>query len=43
MKIFRTKTWQHEITGVDGNTTLFGVNIFDMNGKAHNSRIVLVL
>ena len=23
--------WQHEITGVDGNTSLFGVNIFKYN------------
>lgn len=29
MKVQKEKTWQHEITGVDGNTTLFGVNIFD--------------
>ena len=29
MKVWKTKTWQHEITGVEGNTTLFGVNIFD--------------
>lgn len=29
MKIWKRKTWQHEITGFDGNTTLFGVNIFD--------------
>ena len=29
MKIYKQKTWQHETTGVDGDTTLFGVNIFD--------------
>ena len=29
MKVFRPKTWQHEVTGFDGNTILFGVNIFD--------------
>lgn len=29
MKAWRTKTWKHEITGCDGNTILFGVNIFD--------------
>ena len=29
MKMWKEKTWQHEVTGVDGNTTLFGVNIFD--------------
>lgn len=29
MKMWKNKTWQHEITGCDGNTALFGVNIFD--------------
>lgn len=30
MKAYKKKTWQHEITGfLDGNTILFGVNIFD--------------
>lgn len=29
MKMRKEKTWQYEITGVDGNTFLFGVNIFD--------------
>ena len=29
MKMWKEKTWQYEITGVDGNTSLFGVNIFD--------------
>lgn len=24
-----TPTWTHRITGVDGNTRLFGVNMFD--------------
>lgn len=28
MKAYKAKTWQHEVTGTDGNTTLFGVNIF---------------
>lgn len=28
-KAYKQKTWQHETTGVDGNTILFGVNIFD--------------
>lgn len=28
MKVYKKKTWQHEITGLDGNTILFGVNIF---------------
>jgi len=29
VKIYKEKTWQHEITGFDGNAKLFGVNIFD--------------
>jgi hypothetical protein len=29
MKAYKEKTWQYETTGVEGNTTLFGVNIFD--------------
>ncbi len=33
MQNYREKTWQHEITGVDGHTILFGVNIFRYNWK----------
>ena len=29
MKMLKSKTWQLEITGTDGNTELFGVNIFE--------------
>ena len=29
MKMLKGKTWQHEITGSDGNVILFGINIFD--------------
>ena len=29
MKIGKSQSWQLEITGPDGNTQLFGVNIFD--------------
>lgn len=29
MKIRKSKSWQLETTGIDGNTKLFGVNIFD--------------
>lgn len=29
MRVRKEKTWQHETTGVDGDTILFGVNIFD--------------
>lgn len=41
METRKEPTWQHEITGVDGNTTLFGVNIFDYKWKrTHESVIV---
>ena len=29
MKMWKSKSWQLEVTGVDGYTHLFGVNIFD--------------
>ena len=29
MKMRKRKSWQLEITGIDGNTQLFGINIFD--------------
>ncbi len=29
MKMWKSKSWQLETTGIDGNTKLFGVNIFD--------------
>lgn len=29
MKMWKSKSWQLEVTGVDGNVQLFGVNIFD--------------
>ncbi len=28
MKMSKSKTWQHEITGLAGNVILFDVNIF---------------
>ena len=29
MKLLKSKSWQHTATGTDGNTELFGVNVFD--------------
>ena len=29
MKMWKSKSWQLETTGIDGITKLFGVNIFD--------------
>lgn len=34
MKVLKRKTWQHEKTGFDGDTILFGVNIFDYEWKS---------
>lgn len=33
MKMPKSKTWQHETTGTEGNAVLFGVNIFDHEWK----------
>ena len=29
MKMWKSKSWQLVMTGIDGNTKLFGVNIFE--------------
>lgn len=39
MKALKNKTWQHEITGCDGNTILFGVNIFDYEWNSTNRAV----
>ncbi len=39
MKMRKQKTWQHEVTGIDGNTILFGVNIFDYQWKPAGQRV----
>lgn len=41
MKMWKKKTWQHETTGVDGNTILFGVNIFDYQWKTTGQRVTV--
>ncbi|MGM9601396.1 MAG: hypothetical protein ACI3W5_07415 [Faecousia sp.] len=33
MKMWKSKSWQLETTGVDGNVQLFGVNIFKYEWK----------
>lgn len=33
MKAWKEKTWRHEVTGVEGDTSLFGVDIFDHEWK----------
>lgn len=30
MKQYKEPTWHHEVTGFDGDTTLFGINIFSV-------------
>ena len=37
--MYKQKTWQHEITGTEGNVILFGVNIFEYNWQATGKRI----
>lgn len=41
MEMQKSKTWQHEVTGCDGDTILFGVNIFNYSWKdTHKSVMV---
>ena len=39
MKAYKQKNWQHEITGADGNTILFGVNIFDYDWERTGKKV----
>lgn len=41
MKMYKRITWQHEITGVDGNTILFGINIFDYKWNDTGKKVVV--
>lgn len=41
MKMWKTKSWQLETTGIDGNTQLFGVNIFDYKWIDTKQRITV--
>ena len=40
MKMWKEKTWQYEMTGIDGNAILFGVNIFDYQWSFIKKEIV---
>ena len=40
LKMWKEKTWQYELTGIDGNTILFGVNIFDYQWSFIKKEIV---
>ena len=39
MKMWKSKSWQLEVTGVDGNAQLFDVNIFDYDWVDTKNRI----
>ena len=39
MKAYKSKTWQYEKTGIDANTVLFDVNIFDCKWKETGQRV----
>ena len=39
MKMWKSKSWQLEVTGVDGNVQLFGVNIFDYDWVDTKNRV----
>lgn len=41
MKLYKEETWQHVITGVDKDTTLFGVSIFDYEWIPTNRKAVV--
>ena len=44
MKAYKQKTWQIVVNGgIDGNTELFGVNIFDYEWVSTGRRTTLVL
>ena len=37
--MWKSKSWQHEITGVDGKCQLFGVNIFHYKWEPTGERV----
>ncbi|MCM1171391.1 MAG: hypothetical protein NC393_04600 [Clostridium sp.] len=39
MKSLKNKTWQHEVTGVEGEVVLFNVNIFDYKWENTNEAV----
>lgn len=41
MKMWKYKTWQHEVTGSEIGTILFGVNIFDYKWKDTGKKITV--
>ena len=41
MKMWEEKTWRYVTHGVDGNVTLFGVNIFDYEWNRTGRRVTV--
>lgn len=41
MNLYKEGTWQHVITGVDGDTILFDVNVFDYEWIPTNRKAVV--
>lgn len=39
--MWKRKTWQHEVTGSEIGTTLFGVNIFDYEWKYTGKKVIV--
>lgn len=42
LKVYKEPSWQLETTGVDGNATLFGVNIFDYEWRSIGKKARIV-
>ena len=42
MRVYKQKQWQHITTGTAGNTTIFGVNIFDYEWNATGERVAVI-
>lgn len=41
MKIFKSKTWQFEVYGQEGDVKLFGKNIFDYAWESTGKRVMV--
>ena len=41
MKKYKQKTWQFEVSGVEGDVKLFGVNIFDYEWERTGKKVIV--
>jgi hypothetical protein len=41
MKMCKSKTWEFEVSGIDGNVILFGVNIFEYEWNNTGESVLL--